>query len=272
MSIGVIRTVVVEDEKRLARNIAKHIEENPMFQVIEIFTNGEDAWEYIRQQPPAFVITDISMPVMDGLELVKRIHAAALPVHCVILTGYADFQFAQAAIRANVEDYLLKPVNPEELQALLRKIEIRIMAETGDVFSQGKNENLSPEEITSLVKEYVRSNYAGEISLNVLADKLGFSSSYLTKVFSKAEGCTPSAYIREYRMNIARRLLDQPAATVVAVAEAVGYADPFHFSKSFKQTFGYSPSEHREGRSRGKTNDGTEELQGDTGRQERGLP
>ena len=245
MSKGTIKTIVVEDEKRLARNIAKHIEENPAFEVSELFHNGEDAWEYICNHPPQVVVTDISMPLMDGIELVKRIHKAGLAVHCVILTGYADFSYAREALRANVEDYILKPVDTGELSKLLRKIELSIVAEADDALSSGKEYAMSAEEIVSLIKAYVQNNYAGEISLNVLAGNLGYSASYLTKVFNKIEGKTPSVYIREYRMNIAKQLLDNPKATVSSVAAAVGYTDPFHFSKSFKQTFGYPPSEQR---------------------------
>ncbi len=245
MSNITISTVVAEDEKRLARNIANHINENPPFQVKEIFSNGEDAWNYICAQPPRLLVTDISMPLMDGIELVQKIHEAGLATRCVILTGYADFKFAQAALRANVKDYLLKPVNLDELKTLLRKIEIDILAETPDALTGTRDDAMTPEEIVSLVKAYVTKHYAEDISLNVLASQLGFSASYLTKVFNKTENSTPSAYIREYRMNIARQLLEDPDATVVAVAQAVGYPDPFHFSKSFKQTFGYPPSQRR---------------------------
>jgi YesN/AraC family two-component response regulator len=247
MSNITISTVVAEDEKRLARNIARHIDENPPFQVKAIFSNGEDAWTYIAAQPPRLLITDISMPLMDGIELVTKIHDAGLSTRCVILTGYADFNYAQAALRANVQDYLLKPVNLEELKNLLRKIEIAVLAETSEALSGKKDDAMTPEEIVSLVKAYVTKHYAEDISLNVLAAQLGFSASYLTKVFNKVENSTPSVYIREYRMNIARQLLEDPDATVVAVAQAVGYPDPFHFSKSFKQTFGYPPSQFKKG-------------------------
>ena len=75
MSEYYINVIVVEDEKRIAKNIAKHIEQsNPHFKVTNIFSNGSDAWDYICTQPIQVVITDISMPVMDGIELVKRIH------------------------------------------------------------------------------------------------------------------------------------------------------------------------------------------------------
>ena len=240
-----IRVVVVEDEKRLARNIAAHIGDIPPFEAAAVFSNGEDAWQYIKTQPPQVVITDIAMPLMDGIELVQRIHASGLPVHCVILTGYADFSYAQAALRADVKDYLLKPINPEELKSLLKKLELMIRAEAPDTAALRSPETLKPEEIVFLVKGFIKNHYTEDISLQVISRELGFSASYLTKVFSKLDGRTPSAYLREYRMNIAKRLLDDPAATVSAVSRAVGYPDPYHFSKSFKQTFGYSPSEHR---------------------------
>lgn len=241
-----ISTIVVEDEGRLARNIARHIEEeNPAFCVSAIYSNGLDAWNAIRENPPQVVVTDISMPLMDGIELARHIHESRFLIHCVMLTGYAEFDYVREALRADVEDYLLKPVNTEELRALLMKLEVKILAGNPDAFARMKEEACPPEEIVSLVKEYVRLHYDGEISLNVLSQSLGYSPSYLTKVFNKVEGCTPSVYLRAYRMNIARQLLENPSATVAAVSAAVGYTDPFHFSKSFKQTFGYSPSEKR---------------------------
>lgn len=69
-----INAIVVEDEKLIARNITRHIEEiNPHFKIVECFSNGADAWDYICSQPPQVVFTDISMPVMDGIELVSKI-------------------------------------------------------------------------------------------------------------------------------------------------------------------------------------------------------
>ena len=120
-----------------------------------------------------------------------------------------------------------------------------LLAQKEDILPSSAEENYKPEEIVILIKEYVQKHYASDISLAVLADNLGFSSSYLTKVFSKLEGTTPSKYIRDYRMGIAKQLLSEPDASINAVSLAVGYPDPFHFSKTFKQTFGVSPSEYK---------------------------
>ena len=94
--------------------------------------------------------------------------------------------------------------------------------------------------------EYVQNNYSGDLDLNTIAQNLGFSSSYLTKVFNRVDGITPSKYIRNYRMGIAKQLMNDKGMTLQQIAAAVGYNDPFHFSRSFKQTFGMNPTEYRE--------------------------
>lgn len=246
MSDRKYRVLVVEDENIIAKNIAKHIEtENQNFSVIGIYSNGEDAFNAVKEELPDVVFTDISMPVMTGLELASKIHEYYSHIKCVILTGYADFEYAKEALHYDVEDYLLKPLNKEELAKVLKRLELSLPAITGDVKNSTSDNGYSPEEIVTLVKEYVQKNYAKELDLNSIADNLGFSSSYLTKVFNKVEDTTPSKYIRNYRMGIAKQLLQNKDMTIAQVAELVGYNDPFHFSKSFKQTFGVSPTEVR---------------------------
>ena len=243
----VYRVYVVEDESLIAKNIAKNIEaQNPAFKVTGIFSNGEDALLAIGEEPPEVVFTDISMPVMSGLELAARIHEAYSHVRTVIITGYAEFEYVKEALHQGVEDYLLKPVDREELSGILKKLELSFtdISDPHALVSE-EDKDLSPEEIVTLVKDYVKKNYRQDIDLNTIAQNLGFSSSYLTKVFNRVENTTPSKYIRTYRMGVAKQLLAD-GVPVGQVATLVGYNDPFHFSKSFKQTFGISPTAFRE--------------------------
>lgn len=244
------RVFVVEDENLIAKNIAKNIEsENPAFSVCGIFSNGEDALSAIKEQPPEVVFTDISMPVMSGLELASKIHETYGNIRTVIITGYADFEYVREALHYAVEDYLLKPVNKEELGKVLKKLELSLTDISAPHFNdEGEKRDLSPEEIVTLVKDHVKKNYADELDLNTIAQNLGFSSSYLTKIFNKVENTTPSKYIRNYRMQIAKQLLAGSDMTISQVASSVGYNDPFHFSKSFKSTFGISPTDFRDKR------------------------
>ncbi len=241
------RVIIAEDENLIAKNIAKHIEaENPNFKVAGIYSNGEDALNAIKQQPPDVVFTDISMPVMTGLELASEIHRGMNHVKCVIITGYADFEYAREALHYGVEEYLLKPVDVEELGKVLKNLELSLKDISMQIKSEsGEEPSLSPEEIVSLVKDYVKNHYSEELDLNTIAQALGFSSSYLTKIFNKIENLPPSKYIRNYRMGIAKHLLNDKKLTIQQIASHVGYNDPFHFSRSFKQTFGISPSEYR---------------------------
>ena len=247
MDDRIFRVIIAEDERLIANNIAKHIEnENPGFKVVGIYSNGKDALEAIRKQPPDVVFTDISMPVMTGLELAYEIHQSMNNVKCVIITGYADFDYAKEALHCNVADYLLKPLNKEELNKVLKKIELSLTDITDIARSEGADDNsMTPEEIVTLVKEYVQKNYGNDLDLNLIAQNLGFSPSYLTKVFNKVENTTPSKYIRNYRMGIAKQLLNDEKLSIQQVASCVGYNDPFHFSKSFKQTVGVTPSQYR---------------------------
>ena len=248
MSENYFPVVIVEDENLIAKNIAKHIEaENSKFKVVGIYSNGEDALNAIKEHPPAVVFTDISMPVMSGLELAAEINRTMSHIKCVIITGYADFEFAKQAMHYEVKDYLLKPLDTEELHLVLKNLELSLTEISDKMHSENSNEStISPEEIVTLVKDYVKKHYSEEIDLNSIARTLGFSSSYLTKVFNKVENTTPSKVIRSYRMGIAKQLLNDDSLTIQQIASHVGYSDPFHFSKSFKQTVGISPTQYKQ--------------------------
>lgn len=248
MSDNIFPVIIVEDENLIAKNIAKHIEaENSKFKVVGIYSNGEDALNAIKDQPPAVVFTDISMPVMSGLELAAEMNRTMSHIKCVIITGYADFEFAKQAMHYEVKDYLLKPLDTEELHLVLKNLELSLTEISDKMHSENSNESsMSPEEIVTLVKDYVKKHYSEEIDLNLIARTLGFSSSYLTKVFNKVENTTPSKVIRSYRMGIAKQLLNDDSLTIQQIASHVGYSDPFHFSKSFKQTVGISPTQYKQ--------------------------
>ena len=83
--------------------------------------NGKDALELLEAVPVELVITDIRMPVMDGLELARQISERKLQAKVIILSGYEDFSYAHQALKYSVSDYLLKPVSKEELALAVQK-------------------------------------------------------------------------------------------------------------------------------------------------------
>lgn len=242
-----ISTIVADDEHLIAKNIAKNIERcHPAFQVISVDYNGEDALQAIRKKLPQVLFTDIRMPVVDGLSLVKKAKEILPTLICIIISGYDDFEYAQKAIQYGVTDYLLKPVNVDELTALLKKLEISVISAQENFTNTSHSQKLSTAEIVHLIEKYIQKHYMTQIDLNTLAQHFGFSSSYLTKIFTKYVGTTPSKYIRHYRMTIACQLLANSDLSIMDIASSVGYSDPFHFSKSFKSETGSSPSNYRQ--------------------------
>lgn len=118
-----IRILLVDDEPLALRGIERMIRAlGPRFEIAAKAENGADALALIPQISPDIIITDMKMPVMNGVELVKRANAEYPQISLIVLSAYMDFEYSQEALRNNVVDYLLKPVEPEELQKVLSKL------------------------------------------------------------------------------------------------------------------------------------------------------
>ncbi len=118
------RIILVDDEEEVRKSIIRKIDWQAVgFTVVGDAENGEDALEKIEALEPDVVLTDIRMPYMDGLTLAEKIRQKYPSMKIVIFSGYDDFEYAKRAIKLNVTEYILKPVNVEELTAILRKIQ-----------------------------------------------------------------------------------------------------------------------------------------------------
>jgi len=124
-----MRIIIVEDEIKIRSGMAKMIESQTGHVVIGEAGDGVEGLEMILRFKPDLVITDIRMPKMNGLEMIKEMSERGFLVNTVILSGYSEFEYAQQAIRYHVTDYLLKPLAPEDVVAMLSSIEARIRDE-----------------------------------------------------------------------------------------------------------------------------------------------
>lgn len=124
-----MRIVIVEDEVKIREGMGKLIESQTDHMVLGEAANGEEGLEMILRFKPDLVITDIRMPKMDGLEMIRELYSRNIPVHTVILSGYSEFEYAKRAIQYGVDDYLLKPLAADDIQKMLVTIEQRIKKE-----------------------------------------------------------------------------------------------------------------------------------------------
>ncbi|MBJ6362665.1 response regulator [Paenibacillus sp. GCM10012307] len=118
-----LKLLVVEDEPSFRQGIINMVDWNDYgVQIMGEAENGREALECMLQEKPDLVLTDITMPVMNGLELISEAKVAGLDFYAVLLTGYDEFQYAQEAIKLGVEDYLLKPCMPQDILRVIMKI------------------------------------------------------------------------------------------------------------------------------------------------------
>ncbi|WP_263559859.1 response regulator transcription factor [Paenibacillus polymyxa] len=125
-----IKVVIVDDEPKLRQGLQTLIPwESLGFTVTATAANGKEALEVIQEKSPDVVIVDIRMPVMDGLQLIEHLRSDGHHLHFMILSGYADFEYAKQAIKYGVCGYLLKPVDIVEMSASLKQVRERIEEE-----------------------------------------------------------------------------------------------------------------------------------------------
>ena len=118
--ISYFQVLLADDEHYVRKGLLRRFKElqGDDFRVIAEAENGEEALAMLKKHDVQLVITDIRMPVMDGLELTRKIREQYPDLLTVILTGYPDFEYAQKALRYGAFDYLVKPVSEEALDNL----------------------------------------------------------------------------------------------------------------------------------------------------------
>ena len=165
----------------------------------------------------------------------------------MIVSAYADFDFAKQSISLGVIEYLLKPLTRDEAEAVLKKIENKISGKNS--YSRRKSRNLRdkyPDAHPMILQalDIIQSGYAGKISQKKLAEDLGLSQEYFSYLFGKNIGENFSTFLREYRIEQAQYMLREEICDQRDVPYQVGFSDSKFFKKVFREVTGKSPSEY----------------------------
>lgn len=242
--------VIAEDELLLQNSLVNKINESGLlFDVVGSAQTGIQAYELIEKYQPNVLITDIKMPTMSGLELIKKVRSFHPDIDCIILSGFSDFEFAKTAIHYQVSEYLLKPVDDSALYNALLQLQIKYLhkEENYNKLYLSDTHQYTTEEIAQSLQIHFISHYYEDIKLSDISKELNYSTSYLTKIFYQYYNCAPFKYIISLRMQKARKLLKYNAElSIKQVGEAIGYSDQGYFSRMFKKHVGISPIEYRE--------------------------
>ena len=121
-----LKVVVVEDEELVRKGIVLAVDWASVgCAVVGEAANGQEGLEVIARYRPDLIVTDIKMPRLDGLEMVRQLRAQGNRAYVILLTAYSDFSYAQAAVKLGAVDYLLKPFRDGELEAVVERIQRR---------------------------------------------------------------------------------------------------------------------------------------------------
>ncbi|THF75357.1 response regulator transcription factor [Cohnella fermenti] len=264
-----LKIMVVDDEEQIRLGIAKILSRYPGgVEIAGQHGNGLEAMLQLSGMGPDdldVIVTDIEMPMMDGLRFIEQAKEKLPNVVIIMLSGYNDFEYARRALRAGATDYLLKPMDKVEVFKLLdRCAEAKQAAErdagaaapaaapAADPQPTGAAAAPAPHSLGAATADrickLIDREYNRDIDLPYIADKVGFNASYISKLFSREKGETITDYLNRVRMDKAKMLLrDHPGLKVYEIAHLVGYGDKIYFQKLFKRTVGVTPLEYRAG-------------------------
>lgn len=251
--------VIVEDEPYIRKGMIMTTPWKEFgCEVIGEAKDGKEGYELICRLKPDIVITDVDMPVKDGIEMIRDV-LKVLESDFIIISGYSDFNYAQQAIKLGVKDYLLKPIDDDDFYQTLKRLVDEINHKRAELKSGKKQEayleaqdNLARENnfeknndgrkfYVTKAKGWVKEHYKDNISISDAALEIGISESYLSRLFKSYMGYTFVEYLTDYRIKMAIELLKDHSVKVYEVAEKVGYHDPKYFSIIFKKRMGLTP-------------------------------
>lgn len=236
--------LIVEDNP----DISQYIEDclSDQYKILKA-AHGRSGYKLAIQYIPDIIISDLMMPVMDGMELVKQIRSDQKTSHIpvIMLTAKAAQEDRESALSCGADTYLTKPFSKNELRIRINNIIQRtqlLQAKYGDGSIVPRRD--SPEWLSQL-HDMIRSELHEELNTDYICKKLYMSRSQLHRKLKAITGQSISAYIKKIRMQKANQLLTSTDQSIVQIAHSIGYKNAGHFATDYKKQFGKSPSEIR---------------------------
>jgi two-component system response regulator YesN len=243
------KVLVVEDEAILRKGLIDFIPwEQFDCTVCGSAEDGLDGLEAIQKFEPDIVFTDLKMPRMDGLDMLFN-SKEKYGYEAVIISGYGEFEYARKALLASVADYLLKPVDRDQMKAVLKKLVDKLNGKQGGHTPPDISLGADISCYTVQCIRYIAQNYQNPVSVSDIAGALNLSEDYLGHVFKKDTGKPLHEYLVGFRINKAMELLkDRPELKIYQVANLTGFKEYKRFHQVFAGMTGYSPSQYKKKR------------------------
>lgn len=170
-----LKVMLVEDEALERMLLRRFVEAEPdVYEVVREAAFAQEALEYLDEHAVDIVVTDINMPVMDGLEMAERILALDPDVQVIVTTGYSDFAHTRRAIQAGVTDYLVKPVDGAEFARILAGARVKLESKRGAAVAAPEVEREMAAAMPALRDRYLCDLLNGRVDPQRIAERLAF--------------------------------------------------------------------------------------------------
>lgn len=248
------KVLVVEDEKMIRKGIIYMFDwiKHDCIIVAEA-SNGIEGLEKIYEHMPDIIIADVTMPLMDGLTMIENTLTDNIYT-AIIVSAHEEFQLAQKAIKFGVTEYLIKPLNHDELSQAIERAKIQLKQKRLYSHAKGTDETtfdlnllaeFKPRESSRKVARllaYIQSHYAERISINDLVDELNASATNLRQLFKTETNYTFNDFLNRYRILQAINKLKTEGGKIQNIATEVGFSDYHYFINVFKKYTNVPPS------------------------------
>ena len=237
------RLLLIDDERWVRAALRHTVEKlNKPFEVVQECAHGLEALDWLKDNKADLILSDIRMPVMDGLAFLQEVRRLRDTQDVVLITVHDEFAYVQQALRHGAFDYLVKPVNADDLAACFDKWLLRQQKLKAPAPLPADEKDLSP---VRQVLQYIRTTAPGNVTLAEAARRVHMNPSYLSQLFKHEMQVNFVDYVTNLRMNEARRLLTHTSLRISEIASRLGYNDIAYFSNMFRKITGASPSEYR---------------------------
>ena len=259
-----IRLLIADDEKLEREALADMVSHRFEHEVVlEFAENGRKAADTAVLWGAELILMDIEMPGMSGLDAARAILTQRPGCRVIFVTAYSLFQYAHEAMHLGACDYLLKPVDPDELEASIRRAvrqieterklaalapiqpEPETPADPEREKEEPEGENSQTALVMAHVRRYLEDNYMFDLSLDSVGEILHISPAYLSAQFKKYQKMNFLDCLTELRINAAKELLADPFRSSAEVASMVGYEDASYFARAFKKRTDMTPTQYR---------------------------
>lgn len=237
-----LRVLLVDDEIMIRQGFRKLFNwDEHDCQVIDEAADGAQALNKIDSLVPDLVIMDINIPIINGLKVIEQAKAKHPNMAFIIVSGYDDFAWCRQALRLQITDYILKPVDYQEFGKCIDRLKISLYENR--VASQ---ETTSDEQRPILkITTYLQEHLAEDISLSLLSQQFHLNPQYISQLFRSEIGVNFLTYLTDIRLDHARKLLISTDLSITDIAMESGYSDYRVFTKVFKKAEGITPSRYR---------------------------